>query len=89
MNLPEIHPTLTLVHPTDGTDMDSVFVHVESTCGTINRWNVDMYWDGSYQPISSMKELTIEEARKWWNTLVKKGYTRKTKGQWTELQNES
>ena len=83
MNTPEIHPTLTLIHPKDGSTIDAVFQNVPMT--DVPFWNVDVYVDEDYQHKSSQKELTIEEARKWWNTLVKKGYTRKTKGQWTEL----
>ena len=83
MNTPETHPTLTKIHPVDGSDMDSVFVYVPTHGFPL--WNVDMYWNGSYQPISSMKGINIGEARKWWNTLVEKqGYTRKGKNMTSE-----
>ena len=87
MNLPEIHPTLTLIHPEDGSTIDSVFQKIPA-CIRTDCYSVDVYVDENYHHQASQKELTIEEARKWWNTLVKKGYTRKTEGQWTELQNK-
>jgi len=85
MNFPEIHPTLTLAQ--NGSTIDSVFQKIPA-CIRTDCYSVDVYRDGEYRHKASMKELTIEEARKWWNTLLKKGYTRKTKGQWTELQNK-
>ena len=81
MNLPEIHPTLTLVQ--SGSTIDAVFQKIPA-CIRTNCYSVDVYYDEEYRHKASIKELTIEEARKWWNTLVKKGYTRKTKGQRTE-----
>ena len=75
MNIPEFHPTLTLTHPKNGSIIDAVFQYIPMT--DVPFWNVDVYTDENYDHGASQKEMTVEEARSWWRTLVKKGYTRK------------
>ena len=76
MNVPEINPTLTLIHPENGSVIDAVFQKIPA-CIRDNCYSVDVYVEDEYDHKASMKELTIKEARSWWNTLVKKGYTRR------------
>ena len=74
MNMPNIHPTLTLTDP-NGRVIDQVFQNVPMT--DVPFWNCDVYYDENYDNSASQKEMSVEDARKWWNTCVKKGYTRK------------
>ena len=76
MNIPSLHPTLTLTHPKNGSIIDAVFQQIPE-CIRTGKYSVDVYVDEEYDHKASQKELTIEDARKWWNTLVKKGYKRK------------
>ena len=75
MNIPSIHPTLTLVHPHTGSIIDAVFQYVPMT--DVPFYNCDVYIDEDWQKQASLHEMSLDEARKWWNTLVKKGYNRK------------
>ena len=75
MNVPSIHPTLTMIKP-NGTVIDQVFQRVP-TCIRNNCYTCDVYYNENYDHGSSLKEMSLEDVRKWWNTLVKKGYTRK------------
>ena len=83
MNMPNIHPTLTMTDP-KGRVIDQVFQLLPASI----RWNGNKYTcdvyitDGDslnaiWHVEKSQKELTIEDARQWWNTCVKKGYVRK------------
>jgi len=74
MNLPSIHPTLTLTTP-EGKVVDQVFIHVPMT--NVSFYNCDVYIDEEWHKDASMNEMTLEDVRKWWRTLVKKGYNRK------------
>ena len=71
MNIPSIHPTLTMTK-SNGTVIDQVFQYVPMT--DVPFYNVDVYYDEDYNHKSSQKEMSLEDVRKWWNTLVKKGY---------------
>jgi len=73
LNVPKLNPTLTLKDPT-GRVIDQVFQYVPMT--DVPFYNCDVYYDDHYDNSASQKELSLEEARKWWNTLVKKGYNR-------------
>ena len=76
MNCPNIHPTLTLKDPT-GRVIDQVFTFVPIGDALFPFYNCDVYYDEDWDHSASQKELSVEDARKWWNTCVKKGYVRK------------
>ncbi len=76
MNLPQIHPTLTLTTE-EGKVIDQVFIHVPMT--DVPFYNCDVYIDEEWHKEGSLNEMSLEEVRTWWNTLVKKGYNRKRK----------
>ena len=73
--MPHIHPTLTMTDP-KGIVIDQVFQKLPE-CIRDNKYSVDVYYDEDYNHKSSQKEMSLEDVRKWWNTLVKKGYNRK------------
>ena len=75
MNFPHIHPTLTMTDP-KGRVIDQVFQELPE-CIRDNKYTCDVYYNDDYNHKASQKELTLEDARQWWNTCVKKGYTRK------------
>jgi len=72
MNVPSINPTLTMTKP-NGVVIDQVFQKLPE-CIRDNKYSVDVYYDEDYNHKSSQKEMSLEDVRKWWNTLVKKGY---------------
>ena len=74
MNIPSINPTLTLTTP-EGKIVDQVFTYIPMT--DVPFYNCDVYIDEVWQNKASLNEMSLEEARLWWNTLVKKGYNRK------------
>jgi len=77
MNLPEIHPTLTMTDP-NGRVIDQVFQEYPD-CIRTNAYSCDVYYDDNYNHKASQKELSAADARTWWNTCVKKGYERKNR----------
>jgi len=74
MNIPSIHPTLTLTTP-EGKIVDQVFTYIPMT--DVPFYNCDVYIDEDWQREASLHEMSLIDVRKWWKTLVKKGYTRK------------
>ena len=79
MNVPSIHPTLTLTTP-EGKVIDQVFTYVPMT--DVPFYNCDVYIDEVWHKDASMNEMSLGDVRKWWRTLVvKKGYTRKLEEQ--------
>ena len=76
MNVPKINPTLTLKDPT-GRVIDQVFTYVVIDDEVFPFYNCDVYYDEDWDHSASQSQLSLEDARKWWNTCVKKGYNRK------------
>ena len=57
-----------------GRVIDQVFQELPSQ---LRGYSCDVYYNDDYNHKSSQKEMSLEDVRKWWNTLVKKGYNRK------------
>ena len=72
MNLPSINPQLRLVN--EGQITDYVFIVRPDTDEEIV--DVDCYIDEEWNQEETMKGMSIENARAWWNNLVHNGYER-------------
>ena len=71
MNIPSVNPQLRKVK--DGQIMDYVFIIRENDIA-----DVDCYIDEEWNQEETMKGMSIENARAWWNNLVHNGYERCT-----------
>ena len=76
MNIPSINPQLRNI--ISGAIVDYVFViHPnESDRPPSGLADVECYIDDEWNQEETMKGMSIENARDWWNTLVHKGYER-------------
>ena len=73
MNIPSINPQLRKIK--DGQIMDYVFIVWDSDREIMD---VDCYIDEDWNREESMKGMSIENARAWWNNLVHNGFERIT-----------
>ena len=69
MNIPSINPQLR--NTISGAVVDYVFVIRENDIA-----DVECYIDDEWNQEETMKGMSVENARDWWNTLVHKGYER-------------
>ena len=69
MNIPSINPQLQ--NTISGAIVDYVFVIHENDIA-----DVECYIDEVWSQEDTMKSMSIQNARDWWNTLVHKGYER-------------
>jgi hypothetical protein len=69
MNVPSINPQLR--NTISGAVVDYVFVIHENDIA-----DVECYIDDEWNQEETMKGMSIENARAWWNKLVHKGYER-------------
>ena len=69
MNIPSINPQLRFVK--EGQITDYVFIIRENDIA-----DVDCYIDEEWNQEETMKGMSIENARAWWNTLVNQGFER-------------
>ena len=78
MNIPSINPQLRNI--ISGAVVDYVFVIRETEFGpnTETIADVECYIDDEWNQEETMKGMSIQNARDWWNTLVHKGYERCT-----------
>ena len=81
MNVPSINPQLRKVYKkNNGETWDYVFI-VRNDGGTdCNEEivDVDCYINEEWNQEETIKSMTIENAREWWNNLVHNGYERCT-----------
>ena len=77
MNIPSINPQLRKVYKQNGSGnsemWDYVFIIRENDIA-----DVDCYIDEEWNQEETMKGMSIENARAWWNNLVHNGYERCT-----------
>ena len=72
MNIPSINPQLR--NTISGAVVDYVFViHPKGDIA-----DVECYIDDEWNQEETMKGMSIENAREWWNNLVHNGYERCT-----------
>ena len=77
MNIPSINPQLRKVYKeNNGEIWDYVFIVRPDTDDKIV--DVDVYIDEEWNQEETIKSMTIENAREWWNNLVHNGYERCT-----------
>ena len=69
MNVPSINPQLRNI--ISGAVVDYVFVIRENDIA-----DVECYIDDEWNQEETMKAMSVQNARDWWNTLVHKGYER-------------
>lgn len=69
MNIPSINPQLRNI--ISGAVVDYVFVIRENDIA-----DVECYIDDEWNQEETMKAMSVQNARDWWNTLVHKGYER-------------
>ena len=69
MNVPSINPQLRNI--ISGAVVDYVFVIRENDIA-----DVECYIDDEWNQEETMKGMSVQNARDWWNTLVHKGYER-------------
>ena len=80
MNIPSINPQLRKIYKdgvnsTSGSEVwDYVFTVRPDTDEKIV--DVDCYIDEDWNQEETMKTMSIENAREWWNNLVHNGYER-------------
>ena len=76
MNIPSINPQLRIVN--EGQITDYVFVIRETEFGpnTEKIADVECYIDDEWNSEETMKGMSIENARAWWDNLVVNGYER-------------
>ena len=71
MNIPSINPQLRNI--ISGAVVDYVFVIHENDIA-----DVECYIDDEWNQEETMKAMSVQNARDWWNKLVHKGYERVT-----------
>ena len=78
MNVPSINPQLR--NTIKNKVVDYVFVIRETEFGpNIEKIaDVECYIDDNWSREETMKAMSVENARDWWNTLVKQGFKRIT-----------
>ena len=78
MNVPSINPQLR--NTIKNKVVDYVFVIRETEVGpNIEKIaDVECYIDDNWSREETMKAMSVENARDWWNTLVKQGFKRIT-----------
>ena len=77
MNIPSINPQLRKVYKeNNGEIWDYVFIVRPDTDDKIV--DVDVYIDEEWNQEETMKGMSIENARAWWNNLVHNGFERCT-----------
>ena len=78
MNVPSINPQLR--NTIKNKVVDYVFVIRETEFGpNIEKIaDVECYIDDKWSQVETMKAMSVENARDWWNTLVKQGFKRIT-----------
>ena len=78
MNIPSINPQLR--NTIKNKVVDYVFVIRETEFGpNIEKIaDVECYIDDNWSQEETMKAMSVENARAWWNTLVKQGFERIT-----------
>ena len=77
MNIPSINPQLRKVYKeNNGEIWDYVFIVRPDTDDKIV--DVDVYIDEEWNQEETMKGMSIENARAWWDNLVHNGYERCT-----------
>ena len=69
MNIPSINPQLRNI--ISGAVVDYVFVIRENDIA-----DVECYIDDEWNQEETMKAMSVQNARDWWNKLVHKGYER-------------
>ena len=69
MNIPTINPQLRNI--ISGAIVDYVFVIHENDIA-----DVECYIDDEWNQEETMKGMSVQNARDWWNKLVHKGYER-------------
>ena len=69
MNIPSINPQLRFAK--EGEVWDYVFIIRENDIA-----DVDCYIDDEWNQEETMKGMSIENARAWWDNLVHNGYER-------------
>ena len=69
MNIPSINPQLRNI--ISGAVVDYVFVIHENDIA-----DVECYIDDEWNQEETMKGMSVQNARDWWNKLVHKGYER-------------
>ena len=69
MNIPSTNPQLRNI--ISGAVVDYVFVIRENDIA-----DVECYIDDEWNQEETMKSMSVQNARDWWNTLVHKGYER-------------
>ena len=69
MNIPSINPQLRKID--QGQITDYVFVIRENDIA-----DVECYIDDEWNSEETMKGMSVQNARDWWNKLVHKGYER-------------
>jgi hypothetical protein len=80
MNVPSIVPQLRIVN--EGGVTDYVFVIIESEFdyknpnGFATSVDVECYIDDEWNSEETMKGMSVQNAREWWNTLVHHGFER-------------
>jgi len=76
MNIPSINPQLRNIN--EGQVTDYVFVIRETEFGpnTEKIADVECYIDDKWSNEESMKAMSVQNARDWWNTLVNQGFER-------------
>jgi len=69
MNIPSVNPQLR--KRWDNQTVDYVFIILENDIA-----DVECYIDEEWNREETMKGMSIENARAWWNTLVHQGFER-------------
>jgi hypothetical protein len=69
MNIPSVNPQLRKIK--DGQIMDYVFIIRENDIA-----DIDCYIDEEWNQEETMKGMSIENARAWWDNLVHHGFER-------------
>ena len=76
MNIPSVNPQLRKIE--GGQIMDYVFI-IRNDGGTDcneDIVDIDVYIDEEWNQEETMKSMSIENARAWWNNLVHNGFER-------------
>ena len=73
MNIPSINPQLRKIE--HGQVRDYVFV-IRGADGSKELADVECYVDEEWNREETMKAMSIQNARDWWNKLVREGYER-------------
>tara|TARA_R100000008_G_scaffold17972_1_gene9039 strand:- start:156 stop:398 length:243 start_codon:yes stop_codon:yes gene_type:complete len=76
MNIPSVNPQLRKIE--GGQTVDYVFI-VRNDGGTDcneDIVDIDVYIDEEWNQEETMKSMSIENARAWWNNLVHNGFER-------------